>query len=134
MEIGSEFQSPHISYGKLHLTLSWLIKRRLFDTWISPLDDIVWAYKKVTKHSINFIPTGKSYTAILVGRHRQRIEVKLSNKTADEILNELAIRVPWAIYGFSRDLERVWKSDPGGFIAAVDQRRSQSEKGVSAGS
>ena len=95
----------------------------MFSTWVSPLNDIVWAYKKVTKRSVNFIPTGKSYTAIIIGRHRQRIEHSMSQKKVDALLTELASRVPWAVYGFNADLDNVWKKDPGGFVAAVDSRR-----------
>jgi uncharacterized protein DUF6709 len=134
MQIGSDLQSPHTTYGGLHLTSAWLIKRSLFGSWISPVDDIVWVYKKVTKHSVNFIPTGKSYASVLVGRHGQRIEVKLSNKTADELLSELVVRVPWAVYGFSREIERVWKDDPRGFVVAVDEQRGKNENGATAGS
>jgi hypothetical protein len=112
-------------YGKLVLTPAWAIRRSLFNTWVSPLADLAWAYKKVTKHYTNFIPTGKTYAAVLVGRHRQRIEVQMSQKKTDQLLADLAIRVPWAIFGFSNELDTAWKKDPGGFVAAVDSRRQQ---------
>ena len=122
-QIGSELLASYDDYKGLGLAQSWLIRKRLFSTWVSPLTDIIWAYKKVTKHSVNFIPTGKSYTVIIIGRHRQRIEHKLSQKKVDALLTELASRVPWAVYGFNADLDNVWKKDPGGFVAAVDSRR-----------
>ena len=122
-QIGTELLAPHTNYKALRLTQSWLLRKRFFSTWVSPLDEVVWAYKKVTRHSVNLIPTGKSYTAIIVGRHRQRIEHKMSQKKVDALLTELASRVPWAVYGFNADLDNVWKKDPGEFIAAVDSRR-----------
>lgn len=124
-QIGSEMDAPHNRYKRLHLTQSWLVRKSLFSTWVSPVDDIVWAYKKVTKHSVNLIPTGKTYAAILVGRHRQRIEVNMPQKRVHALLEELAQRVPWALYGFDARLDQTWKKDPGGFIAAVDSRRQQ---------
>jgi len=122
-QIGTELLAPQTNYKALRLTQSWLLRKKLFSTWVSPLHDIVWAYKKVTKNSVNFIPTGKSYTIIIIGRHRQRIEHNLSQKKVDALLTELSSRVPWAVYGFNADLDNAWKKDSGGFVAAVDSRR-----------
>lgn len=134
-QIGSELLASHDNYKGLRFTQSWLIRKRMFSTWVSPLNDIVWAYKKVTRHSVNFIPTGKSYAAIITGRHRQRLEHQLKQKNVDALLLQLASRVPWAVYGFNADLDNLWKKDPGSFIAAVDSRREQPvAKATTAGS
>jgi hypothetical protein len=85
----------------------------------------VWVYKKVTKHSVNFIPTGKTYSVILVGRHRQRIEEQMKEQAVNEMLADLATRVPWVLFGFTKDLEKAWQKDPAGVIAAVDTRYQQ---------
>ena len=42
--------------------------------------DIVWVYKKVTQHSINFIPTGKSFAALLYDRYGYSTEIQASQK------------------------------------------------------
>ena len=134
-QIGSELLAPHDSYKGLRMTQSWLIRKRLFSTWVSPLNDVVWAYKKVTRHSVNLIPTGKSYAAVIAGRHRQRLEHQLKQKNVDALLLQLAGRVPWAVYGFNADLDNLWKKDPASFIAGVDARREQSgAKAATAGS
>lgn len=102
---------------------------------MSPLGDLAWAYKKVTKHYTNFIPTGKSYAAILYGRHRQRLEVSMPQKKTDQLLADLAARVPWAIFGYSKDIAAAWQKDPDGFVATVDSRRQKlAAKSGSAGS
>jgi hypothetical protein len=96
---------------------------------------MVWVYKKVTKHSINFIPTGKTYSVVLVGRHRQRIEEQMKEKAVNEMLADLAARVPWALFGFTKELEKAWQKDPAGVIAAVDSRyQQQNSKSAAAGS
>jgi hypothetical protein len=33
--------------------------------------------------------------------------------------------VPWALFGFTQDLEKAWRKDPAGVIAAVDSRYQQ---------
>lgn len=112
-------------YGKLKIGPQWMVRRNTFSTWVSPVGDLVWIYKKVTKHSVNFIPTGKSYSVILVGRHKQRTEEQMKENAVNELLMEMANRVPWALFGFDQKLEQTWRKDPGSVIGAVDSRYEQ---------
>lgn len=109
-------------YGKLRIGVQWMVRRKAFSTWVSPVSDLVWIYKKVTKRSVNFIPTGKTYSVILVGRHRQRIEEQMKEKAVNELLVDLANRVPWAIFGFDQNVDSVWRKDPESVIATVESR------------
>ncbi|HEX4606385.1 MAG TPA: DUF6709 family protein [Candidatus Angelobacter sp.] len=113
------------AYGKLQLTQQWMVRRKFFSTWVSPVGDLVWIYKKVTKHSVNFIPTGKTYSLVMAGRHRQRLEEQMKEKTVNDLLNDLAGRVPWALFGFDQKLEQTWRKTPDQFISAVDARYQQ---------
>jgi hypothetical protein len=79
----------------------------------------------VTKHSVNFIPTGKTYSVILVGRHRQRTEEQMKEKAVNDLLMELAGKVPWALFGFDQNLDKAWRKDLAGVIRTVDLRRQQ---------
>jgi hypothetical protein len=134
LQIETEEHQPHAMYGKLHMTQSWLLRRSTFSTWVSPVDDLAWVYKKVTKHSVNFIPTGKTYAVVLVGRHRQRVEAQMREKDVNALLGTLATRVPWAIYGFNQEINAIWQKDPAGFVAAVDSRRQSAGKAAAAAS
>ena len=133
-QIEAELQPAVIrKYGKLQIAQQWMVRRKTFSTWVSPIGDLVWVYKKVTKHSVNFIPTGKTYSVVLVGRHRQRIEEQMKEKAVNEMLADLAARVPWVLFGFTKDLEKAWQKDPAGVIAAVDTRyQRQNNKSAAA--
>ena len=125
-QIDAELQPNMVhKYGNLQVTPQWLVRRKMFSTWVSPVEDLAWVYKKVTKHSVNFIPTGKTYSVILVGRHRQRTEEQMKEKAVNELLGELAGRVPWALFGFDQNLDKAWRKDPADVIRTVDQRRQQ---------
>jgi hypothetical protein len=134
-QIEAELQPAMIrKYGKLQIGQQWMVRRKTFSTWASPIADLVWIYKKVTKHSVNFIPTGKTYSVVLVGRHRQRIEEQMKEKAVNEMLADLTARVPWALFGFTQDLEKAWQKDAAGVIAAVDLRyQQQNNKSTAAG-
>ena len=125
-QIEAELQPAMLrTYGKLQISPQWMVRRKLFSTWVSPVADLVWVYKKVTKHSVNFIPTGKTYSVVLVGRHRQRTEEQMKEKAVNELLGDLAGRVPWALFGFDQKLEQTWRKTPGNVIATVDSRYQQ---------
>jgi len=119
-------------FGKLQMTPQWIVRRKLFSTWVSPVADLVWIYKKVTKHSVNFIPTGKTYSVILVGRHKQRTEEQMKEKMVNELLVELANRVPFALFGFDKNLEQAWRKNPQSVIASVDARIQQAKSQAAA--
>ncbi len=134
-QIEAELQPAVIrEYGKLQIAQQWMVRRKTFSTWVSPIADLVWVYKKVTKHSVNFIPTGKTYSVVLVGRHRQRIEEQMKEKAVNEMLAELTTRLPWVLFGFTKDLEKAWQKDPAGVIAAVDSRYQQQNNKAAAAS
>jgi hypothetical protein len=125
-QIAAELQPNGIrQYGKLQVTPNWLVRRKMFSTWVSPVEDLAWVYKKVTKHSVNFIPTGKTYSVILVGRHRQRTEEQMKDTAVNELLVQLAGRAPWVLFGFDQNLDKAWRKDPAGVIRTVDLRRQQ---------
>jgi hypothetical protein len=124
-QIEAELMASVAQFGNLRVTRSWLINKNFFSSWVSPSDDLAWVYKKVTKHSVNFIPTGKTYAVVLVGRHRQRVEVQMKEAKVHSLLETLAKSVPWAIFGFDKQLDDAYRKDPGGLAAVVDSRRQQ---------
>jgi hypothetical protein len=46
-QIAAELQPNMIRrYGKLQITPNWLVRRKMFSTWVSPVEDLAWVYKK----------------------------------------------------------------------------------------
>jgi len=86
--------------------------------------DVLWAYKKVTKHSVNFIPTGKTYEAIVacVGG---TAKIPGKEKKVHELLAFVQQRAPWAMYGFSDQLSATFHKHPQEFVRSVEQRREE---------
>ena len=63
-QIEAELQTAVIrKYGKLQIAQQWITSNAQNITAHGSRQsaDLVWVYKKVTKHSVNFIPTGKTY-------------------------------------------------------------------------
>ena len=119
-----ELQGNTVKIGRATITQSWIFLPRRFGLSICRIPDLIWAYKKVTKHYTNFIPTGKTYEIIMYDRFGKPLQMQARQKKIDAMLTLLAERSPWAVFGYSDDLNKTLRTNWGGFIAAVDQRKA----------
>jgi hypothetical protein len=115
---------PRYKGGGWRVADKYLIRSAPFAFDLLRLSDLLWAYKKVTKHSVNFIPTGKSYAGILVC-YGGAAEMTGNEKNVDALLAFAGERAPWAIFGYSDDLKKLLKQKPQDFCAAVEQRKRE---------
>jgi len=133
MQIEAEENQACTKYGNLLVTQSWLLRRKFFSTWVWPAENVVWAYKKLIKRSVHFIPVGTDYAVVLVDRYSQRIELQMTEAAVESLLGHLAARVPEAIYSFDQQIADAWRKDAATFIAMIDTRRQASAKAAAAG-
>lgn len=108
--------------GTWRITPSYLVNTPFFSVDVLRWCDLLWAYKQVTKHSVNFIPTGKTYATILIC-YGGTATIPGSDKEADEMLQIAATRAPWAILGHSQELVKAFNEQTSAFCAAVEERR-----------
>ena len=111
------------------LTPSWLVSSGTFSLKVLRLQDLVWFYKKVTTHRVNFVPTGKTYSVMLWDRSRTTLLIDMGRKeeAGNALLQELVRRTPWALAGYSADLQKLWVKDAKGVVAAVDERKARAK-------
>jgi hypothetical protein len=119
-QIDAEMQADHPSVGKLHLTPSWLVQATPTRLDATRLDDVVWAYKKVTRHR-----GGVTYAAQIWDRHGVCISIDGKETFVSQALETAARHVPWLLTGYSAELEKTWKQNRAAVIEAVEQRRRQ---------
>ena len=71
---------------------------------------------------MNFIPTGKTYSAILKF-YDGNVGFIANEKRVAEVLQFAAGRAPWAIVGYSADLNKLFTNQVSAFCAAIEARR-----------
>jgi hypothetical protein len=64
-----------------------------------------------------------STTQIMYDRYGKPPSIQAGQKKVDAILNLLVERAPWAIFGYSDELNQTLRTNWGGFVAAVDAKR-----------
>jgi len=102
----------------------YLVRSTFFTFNVLRFQDLMWGYKKVTKHSVNFIPTGKTYEAIVhcIGG---TATIPGKEKKVHELLAFAQQRAPWAMYGFSDELAALFNKRRQEFARNVEQRRKE---------
>src|SRR5262249_52997053 len=94
--VATERESLSPRYGGKNgwmITDQFLIQSTFFTFDVLRLSDLLWAYKTVTRHSVNFIPTGKTYAAVMIC-YGGAARIESSEKTTEEILGFVAQRAP----------------------------------------
>ena len=125
IEIENEITQAPTAIGPAVITRSWLFTPFVFGLKMARLADVVWIYKKVTKHSYNFIPTGKTYAALIWSRSGESVEISMKEKKIDELLQAISTRIPWVVAGFDNKIQALWNSDRTALIQAVEERKAK---------
>lgn len=128
VEAEREFDHPLLTGGSgWRFGSKYLVQSRFFTFNLLRFEDVLWGYKKITKHSVNFIPTGKTYEAI-VNCYGGTATIPGKDKKVDALLEFVQQRAPWAIFGFSDELAAAFNKQQQDFTNSVEQRHQQWEQ------
>jgi hypothetical protein len=130
VEAAREFETPHFKGGGgWRIGDKYLFESTLFAFDVLRFEDLLWAYKKITKHSVNFIPTGKTHEAILACYGGTAV-IKGKEKKVEELLAFAQQRAPWAVLGYTDEIATFFNTKRQEFAGVVEQRRREwQEKG-----
>lgn len=123
--VEESWRSPQaLKGGEWRMTDQYLVRSSTFAFDVLRLPDLLWAYKRVTKHSVNFIPTGKTYAAMLHCLGGNAL-LTGSEKKVNDFLTFASQKVPGAVFGHSAELAKAWTKDNAGFQRAVMERKAK---------
>lgn len=103
-------QYPVQNFGKVIYTKSWIIAPYALSLKIAKMEDVLWAYKKIIKKSINFIPAGKSYELDLCCYDKSIVRINMKESLVDSLLMAIKEDCPWVILGYNAEIKKMWKS------------------------
>jgi hypothetical protein len=130
-QVDADVASGTATFSSATFSRDWILSCWLTQVAVMRRDEVIWAYKKRTKHSVNFIPTGSSYSLVLRDARGKLLELSNSEKYVDGYLASLAEQTPWVIFGYDRKLEKLYKKQLQSFVQTVSDRRAaiQTAKG-----
>jgi hypothetical protein len=107
------------------VTRSWLLRPTWFGFQVVHLSEVVWVYKKVTRHQTYFIPTGTSHAAVIHRRDGKVLQVSGTDGMTEQLLKRIFENVPWILAGFNSQLAALWNTNRPELLKVVEQRRQQ---------
>jgi hypothetical protein len=110
--------------GSMTVTPSWMMHASTYSMTAVPFKDLIWFYQKVTTHRVNGIPTRKSYTIVTCDRAGKTSELATNQHQIEQTVTLIQQKAPWAIAGYSDDLQKMWNKERDQMIQAVDQYRA----------
>ncbi len=117
--------SPSDCAGQARVTANWLLNGHALGLNAVRLCDVVWAYRKVVQHRVNFVPTGKSNHAVVCTRDGKSLEITGKETEVNQLLKSIVARVPWILAGYDANIAKLWTSKRNGMIAAFDERKAK---------
>lgn len=118
-------QGNVVTLEKFTLTDNWVIYKEFFSLSILKISDLIWLYKRVTTHRVNFVPTGKTFEIVINNNRKKSRSFQISNEAnADIFLEEIYYRAPWIALGYSDDFRNLWARNFRQFVELVDSRKT----------
>jgi hypothetical protein len=115
----------------VRMTENWLISCTVAKSIVMRRDELLWVYRKRTKHSVNLIPTGTSYSAVLRDSRGKTLEISATNEEQTEgFLSTIVCRTPGVIVGYDKKLDKLYRKDRLEFSTMVSQRKAALASGV----
>ena len=123
-ELNEELRSPDKKeLGGAIILRHFVVGRFPFTLDVIDMENIVWAYKLQTNHSINFIPTGTTVELVVNTKDGRTHKFSGSNKQMDEALMAIGRNAPWIYCGFSEQLKNAWSKNFREMATAVKEAR-----------
>jgi hypothetical protein len=133
-KIENELQAPGtLKLKGATLTPNYLIKQGWFSIDVRQLDDLLWAYHKVTQQRLYYIiPAGKTHELKLNFADAE-LAVRGKENQVLGALDQLAATRPWVVIGYSDELAKLWKKKRSEFKLIVGQRKNPAETAAGQG-
>lgn len=89
-------------------------------------DSLLWAYMYIQKTTRGFITVSKNVSVKFAAKDGEQYFHSVKNEEqAGEVLEHIHKVLPWAVVGYSDELDRVYRNDRQSMISAVEERKTQ---------
>jgi hypothetical protein len=124
-QVESELNDVRLSAGSVRVTDNFAVEKSLLSFDLYRLHDLLWGYEKIVRRRVYFvIPAGKSYAAVLKF-YGGNLQVSASEAKVRELLKYVAGRAPWAVFGYTEQLNTLFSKQTAEFTRAVEARREE---------
>jgi hypothetical protein len=124
-ELRTHYNIDDLKTNNTYITPNWLVHPQTYGLQVVQFDRLMWVYKKVTSHSVNFIPTGKSYELLMHDNFGKEYTLKMSEQEVHATIEQINGHAPWAVVGFSDEIKALWYKQRDEFYQIVAERKKE---------
>ena len=96
--------------------------------YFAEADQVLWVYENVVQHRTNFIPTGKTYSVVVMLYDGRIFDIPMSRKTASqEALQYIAANMPYLFIGYDEDWVELYNTERDRMCQTVRSRKQEYE-------
>ncbi len=128
--ISMELMISHPQVGKsIHITPHWLVFSRGSSFQAAQLREVAWIYQSMTQHRTYGVNTRKTYAAKVWDQKGKPMTFAGKQDDVNAALQAIMQAAPWAVVGYKTELNKQWRKQRDQFLAGVNQRRREIERG-----
>lgn len=96
--------------------------------YFAEADQVLWVYENVVQHRTNFIPTGKTYSVVVMLYDGRIFDIPMSRKTASqEALQYIVANMPYLFIGYDEDWVELYNTERDRMCQTVRSRKQEYE-------
>lgn len=115
--------NPIIQRNSWRATESFFASETPLSFHLERWHDLLWVHKQVVNKYYYFIPSGKDEFLVLHFSNYS-FTVRADDSIANEIIKLAYSKSPWAAFGFTNDLKKLFSSQKKLFVSSIIERRS----------
>lgn len=104
------------------------VQKRNAKVFFAEVKDLLWVYPNVVRHSINMIPTGKTYALMVRTADGRTFNIPMKNADdVEEAIRYVAQQLPYLYFGYDENTEKFYNDSRQQMAEHVALRRQQQE-------
>lgn len=121
-----DFYKSGIPVQGIRMDEQYFMAVRGADCFFAESRDLLWVYKRITRHYTNGIPMGKTYALIVKKEDGTGFDIPMGKEAeADEAMKYVARKMPYLFFGYENDLRKKYFRNLDEMIYEVQRRRQE---------
>lgn len=117
--------SKNVSEGPIHLFTNYIISGTNAAAFILPRESVIWCYPKVTKVKRYFITVSTRHEIIMGTKDGKTKLTTSKEEEVKRVMNMMQGHHPACVYGYSEQIEQLFKKNRDEFIRIAEDRRAE---------
>lgn len=110
----------------IRVNTEYFMAVRFAAVYFAEAKDLIWVYSSIVRHSVNFIPAGKTYSLKVCKADGKQFDIQMKNERAvNEAIDYVARNMPYLIFGYDDTLLNMYNQNRSEMVRQVTDERNK---------